>query len=80
MYPSLIQSENLCWSTICLEEQYAHVPGVEYLDMEIGGEKHRFAQNAQAPSVLPDMLKDLVSLNITLVHDACCKTWNRGWL
>lgn len=61
MYPSLIQSERLCWSTFCTDDKYAHVPGVNYLDVPIDGQVYRFAQDAAAPSIMPEMLRDLVS-------------------
>ncbi len=36
------------------------MPGISYLDVPIDGEVYRFAQDAVAPSIMPEMLKDLV--------------------
>ncbi len=44
-----------------MDPEYAHVPGVSYLDVEVSGETYRFAQDSQAPSVMPEMLAELVS-------------------
>ena len=56
-YPSIIRAHNLCYSTIVLDDAYAHVPGVEYYEVATGLGTYRFAQNV--PSVLPALLEDL---------------------
>lgn len=37
---------------------YADVPGIQYKEVEVGHDTYRFAQDV--PTLLPDMLKDLV--------------------
>ena len=55
LYPSIMRAHNLCYSTLVLNEKYAHVPGVEY---EQYG-PYRFAQNV--PSLLPVILNELAA-------------------
>ena len=53
LYPSIMMAHNLCYSTLCLDDKYKNIPGVEY---ETHGD-HTFAQNV--PSLLPAILADL---------------------
>jgi len=55
LYPSIMRAHNLCYSTLVLDQRYAHVPGVEY---EQYG-PYRFAQNV--PSLLPVILNELAA-------------------
>ena len=55
LYPSIMRAHNLCYSTLVLNEKYAHIPGVEY---EQYG-PYRFAQNV--PSLLPVILNELAA-------------------
>lgn len=60
LYPSIIRAHNLCPSSLVLEPRYRDLPGVEYVDVDVGGGTvHRFATNAE--SVVPDLLKNLAT-------------------
>ena len=56
LYPNSMISENICPSTIVLDEAYANVPGVEYNVVEVEGVKHRFASDKTHKGVLPLIL------------------------
>lgn len=51
------------YTTIVLDDRHAHLPGVEYYEVEVDGRPVRFAQHANA--VLPAMLEDLVGHSST---------------
>lgn len=56
-YPSIIRANNLCYSTMVLDEKYSDVPGVEYYEVATGMGTFRFAQDPQG--VVPALLEDL---------------------
>jgi len=57
LYPSIIRAENLCFSTLVMDEAYDNVPGIEYYVCDTPQGTYKFAQNV--PSVLPPLLDDL---------------------
>jgi len=57
LYPSIIRAENLCFSTLVMDEMYDNMPGVEYYTCETPQGTYKFAQ--KVPSVLPALLDDL---------------------
>jgi DNA polymerase elongation subunit (family B) len=62
LYPSIIRAHNLCYSTLVMDTQYLGLPGVDYKEVawedEKGSYSYSYVQNV--PSVLPDLLKDLI--------------------
>lgn len=59
LYPSIIRSRNMCYSTIVLDTRYDNLPDVEYYEIASDQGTYRFAQGV--PSVLPNLLKDLAA-------------------
>ena len=57
LYPSIIRSRSLDYSTIVLDPRYADVPGVEYYQVVTDQGTFKFAQGT--PAVLPALLEDL---------------------
>lgn len=57
LYPSIIRSRSLDYSTIVLDPRYANVPGVEYYEVDTDQGSFKFAQGV--PAVLPALLEDL---------------------
>ena len=56
MYPSIIRSRNLCYSTIVLDDRYGDLPGIEYYDITTDQGHFKFAQGVTAP--LPALLEE----------------------
>lgn len=57
LYPSIIRAENLCYSTLVMNDEYDNLPGVEYYTCQTPQGTYKFAQGVQ--SVLPALLDDL---------------------
>ena len=61
LYPSVIMAENLCYSTVVMDERYNNLPGVRYETFNIDEKtKITFAQDVD--SVLPKLLGELKTL------------------
>ena len=54
LYPSIVMAHNLCYTTLVMDDRYAHLEGVEYVRF---GE-HVFVQNTSV-TILPDILREL---------------------
>lgn len=60
LYPSIIISRWMCWSTVVTDERYANVPGIQYHDIPVSETvTYRFACNVDA--VCPELLKALLA-------------------
>jgi DNA polymerase delta subunit 1 len=68
LYPSIMIAHNLCYSTLVMDEKYAHIPGVTY---ETFG-THKFAQNVS--SLLPAILIELKQFRKKAKQDMAAAT------
>lgn len=60
LYPSIIISRWMCWTTVVTDQRYAHVPGIQYHDVPVSDSlSFRFACNVDA--VCPELLKALLA-------------------
>lgn len=60
LYPSIIVSQRLCWTTVVLDPAYDNLPGIEYNTIEVAeGVSYRFACNV--PNVCPELEKLLLA-------------------
>jgi DNA polymerase elongation subunit (family B) len=60
LYPSIMISQNLCWTTVALDAAHAHVPGIQYNAIDVGdGVTHRFA--ATVATVAPELERLLLA-------------------
>lgn len=57
LYPSIIESKNLCFSTWVSNDKYLNLPGYEYFDFTTDQGHFYFVQNV--PGILPEMVKAL---------------------
>lgn len=49
LYPSIIRRHQLCPSRLVLEGRFSNLEGVRYIDIQVDGVAHRFAQAAMSP-------------------------------
>lgn len=60
LYPSIMISRHLCWTTVVDDPQYDNLPGVEYYEIPISeGLSYKFANNVD--TVCPELLKALLA-------------------
>jgi DNA polymerase elongation subunit (family B) len=60
LYPSIIISRHMCWTTVVTDQRYAEVPGIQYHEVAVSeGVSYRFAANVDA--VCPELLKALLA-------------------
>lgn len=60
LYPNIIRSENLCYSTLIMNPAYDNLPGLKYSTYDVApGMTHRFVQNV--PGVLYHVLTYLLN-------------------
>jgi DNA polymerase elongation subunit (family B) len=55
LYPSIIRSKNLCFSTLVLDSQYQQLPGVEYTRYDLGGKTWLFVTEETHAGILPEI-------------------------
>jgi DNA polymerase elongation subunit (family B) len=61
LYPSIMMAHRMCGSTLVIDQKYAHIPGIEYYEVEAApGLKVRFAQTDD--NVIPGLLYELKAL------------------
>jgi hypothetical protein len=61
LYPSIMMAHRMCGSTLVIDQKYAHVPGIEYYEVDAApGLKVRFAQTDD--NVIPGLLYELKAL------------------
>lgn len=68
LYPTIMISNNLCFTTYVTDQKYANLPGVKYktveMDTKEGFKTYKFVQedgNVQGEGLLPHILKHLLS-------------------
>ena len=59
LYPSIIRSYNLCYTTFVNDAKYDNLAGVEYKEIVVGDKIYKFVQNRDG--LLPLVLQDLAS-------------------
>lgn len=61
LYPSIIQNKNLCYSTYVIDDRYKNIPGVEYVQINVGPRKHTFVSKKHQRGILPILEQNLLS-------------------
>lgn len=59
LYPSILRSYNLCYSTIVLDPAVDNLPDLEYKTISTGLGSFRYVQNSEHRGVLPALLEEL---------------------
>ena len=57
LYPSIMMTHKLCYSTLVMDDAYGNIPGVSYDTFKIDGKEYKFAQVEDC--VLPEILEEL---------------------